>query len=65
MSLALDSPAFMGRGMTSPNANIHDGINSGMSPLQAFHVGTVLVDQKISDPDFQVTLGSDHWSTLT
>jgi hypothetical protein len=53
--LALDSPAFMGRGMTRSDARVGDSINPDMSPLQALHVAAVLVDQKFINPDFQVS----------
>lgn len=54
MSLAAGSPVFMGRGMTDPNAIPGATINPEMSPLQAAHLATVLVDQKFLDPDYQV-----------
>lgn len=55
MGLALDSPAFIGRGMTRSDAQVGDSINPEMSPLQALHVAAVLVDQKFINPDFQVS----------
>ena len=55
MSLALNAPIFMGRKMTTPDANINDSINPEMTPLQAVHVASVMLDQKIINPDFQVT----------
>jgi hypothetical protein len=55
MGLALDSPAFIGRGMTRSDMQASDSVNPEMSPLQALHVAAVLVDQKFINPDFQVT----------
>lgn len=55
MSLVVDSPMFMGRGMARPSASVGDSISSEMSPLQALHVAMVMINQKTINPDFQVT----------
>ncbi len=59
MSLALASPAFMGRGLADQKMNVGDSINSEMSALQAAHLAAVLLDQKFLDPNYQVP--PDQW----
>jgi hypothetical protein len=53
MSLAILSPQFMGTGMSTPEGG--QPINSKMSPLQALHLATFLIDQKLVNPMYQVT----------
>ncbi len=55
MSLTSTTPVFMGRGMVRPGMEFGDSINSAVSPLQAFHLTATLIDQKLLNPDFQVT----------
>jgi hypothetical protein len=55
MSMALSSPVFMGRGMSSPGAQIGESVAPEMSPLQATHVLATMLDQKIINPDYQMT----------
>ena len=59
MNLALNTPAFMAKGITRPGAKIGDSINSEMSPTQAFHLMAVTIDQKFINTDFQKT--PDEW----
>jgi hypothetical protein len=54
MSLAVASPVFMGRNIADPGSNSAQ-INPELSPLQAIHLTSVLLDQKFLDPDYQVT----------
>jgi hypothetical protein len=49
------TPFFMGMGMTRKNMKVGEKINSTMSPLQAAHLVTFLVQQKLVNPDFQLT----------
>lgn len=53
MNLALQSPSFMGPGLTHGPINKGDSINDHMSPLQAFHLTAVLIDQKLLNPSYQ------------
>jgi hypothetical protein len=53
LSLAILSPQFMGAGMSTPEGG--QPINSKMSPLQALHLATMLIDQKLVNPMYQVT----------
>jgi hypothetical protein len=55
MRLALQSPAFMGRNLARADAKVGERVNSEMSPLQAVHLLSVLFDQKLINPDFQVS----------
>jgi len=57
MSLALASPAFMGRGMADGKMDVGEAVSSEMSVLQAAHLSAVLLDQKFLDPNFQVPPG--------
>jgi hypothetical protein len=49
------TPFFMGMGMTRKNMKVGEKMNSTMSPLQAAHLVTFLVQQKLINPDFQLT----------
>jgi hypothetical protein len=53
MSLAILSPQFMGVGMTRTESV--EPINPKMSPVQALHLTTFLIDQKLVNPMYQVT----------
>jgi hypothetical protein len=53
MHLAVSSPHFMGSGLTAPEMKVGDSINPVMSPLQAMHLFSVMVDQKVMNPDYQ------------
>jgi hypothetical protein len=57
MSLAVASPAFMGRGMADGKIDVGETVSSEMSVLQAAHLSAVLLDQKFLDPNFQVPPG--------
>jgi hypothetical protein len=53
MNLALNSPYFIGAGLT--NRELHEGqsVNDTMSPLQAMHLVCVMVDQKVLNDLYQ------------
>jgi hypothetical protein len=51
--MVLNNPSFMGAGIMSPGAKVGDSIQPILSPLQAFHLLRVLIDQKVVNPDFQ------------
>jgi hypothetical protein len=53
MRLALESPAFMGSGLSSERLEKGRTINASMSPLQAAHLLAVMIDQKVGNPDYQ------------
>jgi hypothetical protein len=55
MWLALAEPKFMATGMTREGATPGESINPNMGPLQAAHLISVLIDQKFTNPDFQVS----------
>lgn len=54
MKLAIITPAFMGRGVARPRAQIGDEISPVLSPLQATHLIAVFIDQKFLNEDMQV-----------
>ncbi len=55
MGLALSSPTFMGRGMARGDIKVGQRVEPTMSPLQAAHLIGRLIDQKFSNPDYQLT----------
>ena len=55
MHLAVQSPVFMGAGMTRPDAKTGDSINTTMSPVQAAQLIAVMMDQKLMNPTYQVS----------
>lgn len=48
-------PTFMGTGMTRKDMKVGDKINSSMSPLQAAELVTMVMQQKLINPEFQLT----------
>jgi len=54
MRLAFSEPTFMGRGLGNPNLAIGESLHTRMSPFQAFHVLTTIIDQKFINPEYQV-----------
>lgn len=54
MQLVLSSPAFMAAGLTHENMKPGETISDRMSPLQAVHLLSSLLDQKIINPDYQL-----------
>lgn len=61
LNLLVSTPLFMGEGMTHDNMRLGESINATMSPLQAVYVSALLIDQKLANPEFQVTPG--QWET--
>ena len=59
MRIALAEPNFMGVGMSRPGSKVGDSVNTTMSPLQAAHLMAVLIDQKLTNPDYQIP--PDEW----
>jgi hypothetical protein len=55
MSLALSEPKFMGTGLTHSGIALGESVSSAMSPLQAAHLISTVIDQKFLNPDFQVS----------
>jgi|SRR5579875_9017 len=55
MWMAFSQPTFMGTGMARPDANIGESVNSAMAPVQAVSLIETLIDEKLNEPDFQVT----------
>jgi hypothetical protein len=55
MSLALSQPKFMGTGLTHDGIALGESVSSAMSPLQAAHLISTVIDQKVLNPDFQVS----------
>lgn len=53
--LALGEPIFMGTKAACPDAHIGESINSAMGPMQAVNLIATLIEQKIREPNFQVT----------
>lgn len=51
------TPFFMGKGMTRRNMEVGEKMNPAMSPLQAANVVMFAMQQKLLNPDFQVTPG--------
>jgi len=54
MQLALSSPLFMAPGLIRGNMKVGESVSESMSPLQAAHLISSLVDQKIINPEYQV-----------
>ncbi len=54
MGLLLETPVFMGQGLSRRDMAVGDSISPVMSPLQAAHVTATLIDQKLLNPDYQV-----------
>jgi hypothetical protein len=54
MQLALSSPTFMAAGLTHENMKVGESISDRMSPLQAVHLLSSLLDQKIINPEYQL-----------
>lgn len=52
-NLALQSPYFMDQGLAQGPMKEGDSIGAQMSPLQAYHVASTLIDQKLLNPDYQ------------
>jgi hypothetical protein len=55
MGLALSEPRFMGSGVARQDTAIGTPISPIMGPLQATHLVVTLINQKFSNPDFQVS----------
>jgi hypothetical protein len=53
MALLTQSPHFMGSGMVREGMRTGESINQEMSPLQAMHLFSFMVDQKILNPEYQ------------
>ena len=53
MKLLVQSPSFMTAGIVFHNRTKGESLSSEMSPLQAFHLLDVMVDQKVLNPDYQ------------
>jgi hypothetical protein len=53
MALLTQSPHFMGSGMVREGMRTGESINEEMSPLQAMHLFSFMVDQKILNPEYQ------------
>lgn len=53
MALLTQSPHFMGTGMVREGMRTGESINEEMSPLQAMHLFSFMVDQKILNPEYQ------------
>jgi hypothetical protein len=51
------SPVFMGQGAVHAKMRVGDGIDSKMSPLQAFHLAMFVMGQKANNPDDQFAPG--------
>ncbi len=57
MRLALGQPVFMGTGVARPDAGIGESISPAMGPMQAVYLIKWLIEEKITEPNFQVTPG--------
>jgi hypothetical protein len=57
MRLALAEPKFMGLGLARQDSKVGDSLNTEMSPLQGLHLIETLIDQKVGNPEFQVSPG--------
>ena len=57
MGLAISEPKFMGAGIARRGMKVGDSIDSSMSPLQAVHLLAFTIEQKLSNPEFQVAPG--------
>jgi hypothetical protein len=53
MNLALTSPLFMGVGLSHKGMKKGDSVDTTLSPLQAAHLFCVMIDQKLSNEDYQ------------
>jgi hypothetical protein len=53
MRLAINSPYFMGAGITTHPLKKGEPVNTEMSPLQAMHLVNVMIDQKILNDLYQ------------
>jgi hypothetical protein len=53
MNLAIASPRFMGIGLSRQGMKIGESIETTLSPLQAAHLFCVMIDQKLTNEDFQ------------
>lgn len=53
MALLTQSPHFMGSGMMRDGMRTGESIEQEMSPLQAMHLFSFMVDQKILNPEYQ------------
>jgi hypothetical protein len=60
MSLAIAEPKFIGKGL-GHHEHIGDSISPTLSPLQAMHLILSLFDQKLINPEFQ--LSPADWQT--
>ncbi len=60
LKLAVLEPTFMGKGAWRPNTAVGQSMPSTMSPLQAVHLLGLIVDLKVVDPRFQVTV--ERWT---
>jgi len=54
MWLALSEPGFMGAGVVRPGAVPGEPIGATLGPPQAIHLIDILINQKLTNPDFQV-----------
>jgi hypothetical protein len=63
MDMLVHFPTLMGRGMADYPMKVGDSISPVLSPLQAMHLVSSLIDQKFLDPAYQVT--PDEWSRQT
>lgn len=52
MGLAIEYPAFMGKGLSTKGMKSGDTVIEIVSPLQALHIIFTLTDQKVADDDF-------------
>lgn len=59
MRLAFGQPVFMGAGIALPDANIDESTSSAIGPMQAANLIEWLIQEKITEPNFQVT--PDEW----
>ncbi len=55
MRLALGQPIFMGTGVARPDVRVGESISSAMGPMQAVNLSEWLIQEKITEPNFQVT----------
>lgn len=53
MNLAITSPLFMGVGLSQQGMKKGDSVKTTLSPLQAAHLFSVMIDQKLSNEDYQ------------
>ena len=63
MRMALVQPTFMGPGVARPDTAIGEPIGSALSAAQATNLILTLIDQKVSNPDFQVT--PEEWDATS